>query len=589
MILSRPFLAGLAILVGIELIAPRLPGPLDLPRLLGCALLLPVPAWLARRNGRAVVERSLAGRPLGAALQVTTVLERIAIPLIYGLAIAWGGLLDLADALAPASEAGRTAVLIGPLLAMELAVRAVELDIADWLRARGFVPPSTLVVARARTSLLLACGLVTVGLALDLLGRWRALEVWLTATDLGVTLGLLLAVPLIATALPPALLIALPTDRRLPAEWLEPIRAFCRELAFPPRAVRLLHTERRMVTAALLGTFWPFRYLLLTDGILATLGPFELRGVIAHEVAHARRHHIALKLAVFVLLPAFLVHPLTRLDVGSLAPDEALAALVAVAVVAWLGCRAFLFRLEYEADLASAELLGDAAPTSSALRRVSEMLPASTSWLPGFHPADRDRLAALRAWSTDPEFRRRFARRGRAVRATVVALLTAAIAWNVSAHAQSWAGDRCRVALLTGDFRHAAALCDAASDDDPDWRDLRAVVHAAVELAGAGGDWASLRDDLADRAWQRALRELDAAGPAAALPYLQLATVVPAPGPVRRTVLRMCSALDDDDPPEAMRCATHLRTLPDVPAEVARAIERIEPHDAATQAIGGRN
>lgn len=51
-------------------------------------------------------------------------------------------------------------------------------------------------------------------------------------------------------------------------------------------------THGSMVNGAVLGLFWPARYILLTDALLEHLTPEQVEAVSAHEVGHIRRGHM---------------------------------------------------------------------------------------------------------------------------------------------------------------------------------------------------------------------------------------------------------------------------------------------------------
>ncbi len=51
-------------------------------------------------------------------------------------------------------------------------------------------------------------------------------------------------------------------------------------------------THGSMVNGAILGMFWPCRYLLLTDALLERMQPAHLDAIVAHEVAHVRNRHM---------------------------------------------------------------------------------------------------------------------------------------------------------------------------------------------------------------------------------------------------------------------------------------------------------
>lgn len=70
------------------------------------------------------------------------------------------------------------------------------------------------------------------------------------------------------------------------------LEALCRVNRVRVRALLVWRTHNAMVNGALIGIVPPFRYILLTDALLASLPLRQVEAVMAHEVAHARRHHL---------------------------------------------------------------------------------------------------------------------------------------------------------------------------------------------------------------------------------------------------------------------------------------------------------
>jgi Zn-dependent protease with chaperone function len=56
----------------------------------------------------------------------------------------------------------------------------------------------------------------------------------------------------------------------------------------------------RMITAGVMGLDKRFRYILVTEALLANLKPEEVEAVIAHEIGHIKRHHLLFYLFFFV-------------------------------------------------------------------------------------------------------------------------------------------------------------------------------------------------------------------------------------------------------------------------------------------------
>ncbi|MBU1055344.1 MAG: M48 family metalloprotease [Proteobacteria bacterium] len=56
----------------------------------------------------------------------------------------------------------------------------------------------------------------------------------------------------------------------------------------------------RMITAGVMGLAKRFRYILVTKPLLRVLDPDEVKTVIAHEIGHVKRHHLAFYLLFFL-------------------------------------------------------------------------------------------------------------------------------------------------------------------------------------------------------------------------------------------------------------------------------------------------
>lgn len=58
------------------------------------------------------------------------------------------------------------------------------------------------------------------------------------------------------------------------------------------KQILLWRTFNTMVNAAVMGFLAPVRYILLSDSLLEQMRPLEIEAVMAHELAHIRKHHI---------------------------------------------------------------------------------------------------------------------------------------------------------------------------------------------------------------------------------------------------------------------------------------------------------
>ncbi|MEE9212039.1 MAG: M48 family metallopeptidase [Phycisphaeraceae bacterium] len=96
------------------------------------------------------------------------------------------------------------------------------------------------------------------------------------------------------------------TEPLPPGQVRDCLTAMCTTHRVGVRELLLWHTFGGMLNAAVMGFVAPLRYILLTDALLEMLRPKQVEAVMAHEVAHVRRHHLFWLLAVaMVLLTVF--------------------------------------------------------------------------------------------------------------------------------------------------------------------------------------------------------------------------------------------------------------------------------------------
>jgi STE24 endopeptidase len=78
--------------------------------------------------------------------------------------------------------------------------------------------------------------------------------------------------------------------------------AMCRQHRVGVRQILLWRTAGGMINAAVMGLIAPLRFILLTDALLDQLPEKQLEAVMAHELAHVRKHHMFWLLAVAVVV-----------------------------------------------------------------------------------------------------------------------------------------------------------------------------------------------------------------------------------------------------------------------------------------------
>ncbi|KAA5545322.1 M48 family metalloprotease [Roseiconus nitratireducens] len=307
------------------------------------------------------------------------------------------------------SMALQAAVLLMPALSVMVALWAAE----HWFAVRaGWTAPGPIAALRsigstARTSV----GWVVVPIlallaGVDVISRipWlQTLPPWLGWVAFAVVL--VLCVPSLVRRLFPAS----PLDDEL-ANWID---VLLRASGAGPMRVLQWDTRGRMHNAMIAGILGRHRVLLVSDRLVADLTRGELAMVILHEVAHARRYHVPLRIAA--LIPAWLlgagVQTLVRhqpLAEGLRSWSAALGCLASVLATV-LVLRIVSYRSEFDADWsacrwapAAAEGCPGVPPSEtlaardlgSALCKVTASSEAArkATWL---HPAVADRIDRL--------------------------------------------------------------------------------------------------------------------------------------------------------------------------------------------------
>jgi Zn-dependent protease with chaperone function len=267
-----------------------------------------VPFAVLRAYAGAVLRRKLDDVDKAHRLQGALLAAASLLPVAILAALFLGGLLLLPEVLlaglapgAAGSQAANAAafalfllvVLVGVLLP---AARAIA---PSYRRLRG--------VTATRAS---RVGSLRVGLALLLPA------LLLVAVNLSTAFGGPPAVRLVALLLSWLLLLAgapLLAVRLMPTRPLEePTRGRLEELlrhgGVRVRGIRVLDTRAQKVANALiLGPLPRLRYIVVTDHLLQSLEPDEVDAIVAHEMGHAREHHLLVKLGVLLAVAGALV------------------------------------------------------------------------------------------------------------------------------------------------------------------------------------------------------------------------------------------------------------------------------------------
>lgn len=84
------------------------------------------------------------------------------------------------------------------------------------------------------------------------------------------------------------------------------LERLCAASRIRARGLLLWNTHGTLANAAVLGPVYPFRYIMLSDALLESLDAEQVEAVMAHEVAHAKLHHLPW-LGASVLVPILLI------------------------------------------------------------------------------------------------------------------------------------------------------------------------------------------------------------------------------------------------------------------------------------------
>jgi Zn-dependent protease with chaperone function len=203
---------------------------------------------------------------------------------------------------------------------------------------------------------------------------------------------------------------------------------FARSAGFHSSRLFVWQTGGSIVNAAVAGFVRPWRYVFFSDALLERFDADEIEVVLAHEIGHVRRNHLAWRMLV-ILVPvvawcvagrAFPEIPAaaTKLAAG-LGIDSGVLATIAGPVFLLLYALTLFAAhsrlLEHDADLYAARLLTMHEPETAGCDRVARVLDKlarvggighhTRSWL---HPTIADRMAFLQTATEQPTAARRF-------------------------------------------------------------------------------------------------------------------------------------------------------------------------------------
>jgi Zn-dependent protease with chaperone function len=286
-------------------------------------------------------------------------------------------------------------LVVAPMLAVGRPVRAAigRLRHADpRTPARGRKLFTGLVMA-------LVGGAVAVGLAL-LLPRHGAGASLLRVAVLGV------ALVLTQLLLAPLLLFAT-MARPVSEECRQRFQQLADRMGVRVRGFRVLPSRRqRVANAAQIGGLPDLRYIAVTDYLVDNMTPEQLDAVVAHELAHAAKHHVLKKAGAWLLTWAGFQAAFLALTRGHAGRPVLATAPVLLAVAYLVVQGAVGVRLERQADRVAAGVVGAEAMASS-LERLGQLndtqLDTGRGWnLLTQHPGLGQRIEDARRMAAEP-------------------------------------------------------------------------------------------------------------------------------------------------------------------------------------------
>lgn len=167
----------------------------------------------------------------------------------------------------------------------------------------------------------------------------------------------------VVAVLTPPLLRRVWSTQALPAgELRDRLLAMCCEHRVGVRQILLWRTYGGLVNAAVMGVLRPVRYVLLTDALLESLPRRQVEAVMAHELAHIRRHHIPWMMLLLLSAGALLtwagdqatpmlgdVLPATIVDRHGWVIEAVLALLAGAVWIVFFGCVSRQFERQADA------------------------------------------------------------------------------------------------------------------------------------------------------------------------------------------------------------------------------------------------
>ncbi len=204
-------------------------------------------------------------------------------------------------------------------------------------------------------------------------------------------------------------------------EKVDELKGFLREKGFKYRSVlKWPIFEGHMLTAGIMGIIPRYRYILVTESLMEILSTQELKGVLAHEMGHAKYRHMLFYMIFFLgylilmigvfdsqLYQLISVYILQKIPGGNSSENLSylflsLPILITMVLYFRYVMGYFMRHFERQADLYSAVAMGSPRPAISSLEKIA-LLSGKSRELPSWHHFSiRERVDNLWRFTSRP-------------------------------------------------------------------------------------------------------------------------------------------------------------------------------------------
>ncbi|ADT84792.1 M48 family metallopeptidase [Thermococcus barophilus] len=278
-------------------------------------------------------------------------------------------------------------IMLTILVASKIEVEVKGLNIKTWETVKG--------ILKAFAFLLLP-GIVWLGIYLNLPEKIRNS----TLASFGVFVIYILSF----FALSPYLTRFFGKPRQVPEPLRTELLKFCESLGFKVRDIRVTgKKEYKIANAGVTGILPWARYIFITEYMLETFEPEEIKAVIAHEIGHIKGRHLWINALIAIGWFGFwmgIVFALIKLGVDILSPVVFFGVFFSAYIIYFVVIQGKIsLRNEFKADEFAAKVIGKETVIKT-LEKLAEvnLTPKKTGkWFGflSFHPSIEERIRHL--------------------------------------------------------------------------------------------------------------------------------------------------------------------------------------------------